>query len=131
MLNLGVLYCFYEKVLFLILLYKLTKSHKKAMSKVRTIVCCSKYYKNYFRYEAKAPRREVLANDNSALQFASMKSFKMFTICEICPADHLKVGEKEVIFFYLKFGHMNCFYQQALGRAQICLMVQKILGNSI
>ena len=29
-----------------------------------------------------------LANDNSALQFASMKSLKMFTICEICPADH-------------------------------------------
>ena len=29
-----------------------------------------------------------LANDNSALQFASMKSLKIFTICEICPADH-------------------------------------------
>ena len=29
-----------------------------------------------------------LANDNSALQFASMKSLKMFTICEMCPADH-------------------------------------------
>ena len=66
------------------------------MSKVWTIVCCSKYYQNDFRYEAKAPRREVLANDNYALQFASMKSFEMFTICEICPADHLKVGEKEV-----------------------------------
>ena len=26
---------------------------------------------------------------------------------------------------------MNCFYQQALGRAQICLTVQQILGNSI
>ena len=25
---------------------------------------------------------------------------------------------------------MNCFYQQALGRAQICLTVQQILGNS-
>ena len=72
-----------------------------------------------------------------------MKSFEMFTICEICPADHLKVGEKGlqrqfprylqffVIFLHLKFGHMNCFYQQALGRAQICLMVQQILGNSI
>ncbi len=72
-----------------------------------------------------------------------MKSFKMFIICEICPADHLKVGEKGlqrqfprylqfcVIFFYLKFGPMNFFYQQALGRAQICLMVQQILGNSI
>ena len=101
------------------------------MSKVQTIVCCSNFYQNDFRYEAKARRTEALAKDNSALQFASTKSFEMFTICEICPADHLKVGEKEVIFFYLKFGHMNCFYQQALGRAQICLMVQKILGNSI
>ena len=67
----------------------------------------------------------------------------MFTICEICPADHLKVGEKGlqrqfprylqffVIFLHLKFGSMNYFYQQALGRAQICLMVQQILGNSI
>ena len=35
-----------------------------------------------------------------------------------------------VIFFYLKFGPMNLFYQQALGRAQI-LIVQQILGNSI
>ena len=68
----------------MILLFKVTKSHQEAMSKV----CCSKYYQNDFRYEAKAPSREVLANDNSALQFASMKSLKMFTICGICPADH-------------------------------------------
>ena len=114
------------------------------MSKVQAIVCASKYYQNDFRYEAKAPRREVLASDSSALQFSSMKSLKMFTTCEICPADHLKVsGKKElqrqfprclqfcVIFLYLKFGPMNCFYQQALGRAQICLIVQQILGNSI
>ena len=67
----------------------------------------------------------------------------MFIICEICPADHLKVGEKGlqrqfprylqfcVIFLYLKFGAMNFFYQHALGREKICLMVQQILGNSI
>ena len=127
----------------MILPFKVTKSHQKAMSKVRTIVGCSNFYQNDFRYEAKAPRTEALANDNSALQFASMKSFEMFTICEICPVDHLKVGEKGlkrqfprylqfcVIFLHLKFGPMNCFYQQALGRAQICLMVQQILGNSI
>ena len=29
---------------------KVTKSHQKATSKVRTIVCCSKYYPNHFRY---------------------------------------------------------------------------------
>ena len=128
----------------MILPFKVTKSHQKAMSKVQTIVCCSNFYQNDFRYEAKAPRTEALANDNSALQFASMKSFEMFTICEICPADHLKVGEKGlkrqfprylqffVIFLHLKFAFpMNCFYQQALGKAQICLMVQQIVGNSI
>ena len=78
----------------MILPFKVTKSHQKAMSKVRTIVCCSNFYQNDFRYEAKARRTEALAKDNSALQFASTKSFEMFTICEICPADHLKVGEK-------------------------------------
>ena len=80
----------------MILLFKVTKSHQKAMSKVQAIVCASKYYQNDFRYEAKAPRREVLASDSSALQFSSMKSLKMFTTCEICPADHLKVGKKGV-----------------------------------
>ena len=80
----------------MILLFKVTKSHQKAMSKVQAIVCGSKYYQNDFRYEAKAPRREVLASDSSALQFSSMKSLKMFTTCEICPADHLKVGKKGV-----------------------------------
>ena len=77
---------------FTILPFRVTKSHQKATSKVRTIVCCSNFYQNDFRYEAKARRTEALANDNSALQFASTKSFEMFTICEICPADHLKVG---------------------------------------
>ena len=77
----------------MILPFKVTKSHQKAMSKVRTIVCCSKFYQNDFRDKAKAPRREALASYNSSI---SMKSFKMFIICEICPADHLKVGKKEV-----------------------------------
>ena len=72
----------------MILLFDVIESHQKAMSKARTIVCCSIYYQNDFPYEAKVPRREALASDNSALQFASMKSLKMFTICEICPADH-------------------------------------------
>ena len=77
----------------MILPFKVTKSHQKAMSKVRTIVCCSKFYQNDFRDKAKAPRREALASYNSS---TSMKSFKMFIICEICPADHLKVGKKGV-----------------------------------
>ena len=49
------------------LLFKVTESHQKAMSKVRTIVCCCKYYQTDFRYEAKAPRREALVADNLAL----------------------------------------------------------------
>ena len=61
------------------------------MSKVRTIVCCNKFYQNDFRDNGKAPRREALASYNSS---TSMKSFKMFIICEICPVDHFKVGEK-------------------------------------
>ena len=34
-----------------------------------------------------------------------------------------------IFFVYLKFGPMNFFYQQALGRAQIYLTVQQILGK--
>ena len=132
-------HCIVLQKRFMILPFKVTKSHQKAMSKIQTIVCCSKFYQNDFRDKGKAPRREALASYNSSI---SMKSFKMFIICEICPADHLKVGKKVlqrqfprylqfcVIFFYLKFGPMNLFYQQALGGAQI-LIVQQILGNSI
>ena len=67
----------------------------------------------------------------------------MFTICEICPADHLKAEKNKglrkqfprylqgwVFFLYLKFGPINFSYQRALGRAQICLTVQQILRNS-
>ena len=72
-----------------------------------------------------------------------MKSLKIFTFCENCPANHLKAKRNRgykgsflaicncVFFLYLKFVLMNFFYQQALGRAQICLMVQQILGNVI
>ena len=64
------------------------------MSKVRTIVCCSKYYQNDYRYQAKAPQREALASDNLALPLIFFNflggSSKVFIICENCPADHLK-----------------------------------------
>ena len=39
---------FFEKK-FLFLLFKVTKSYQKRISKVRTIVYCSKYYQNDFR----------------------------------------------------------------------------------
>ena len=49
-------------------LFKVTKSHQKVSSMVFTIVCCSKYYQNDFRYHgAKVPQREALASDNLAL----------------------------------------------------------------
>ena len=67
----------------------------------------------------------------------------MFTICGICLANHLKaesIGVTEAIsslfeiFMFSRsfsnLGLMNIVYLKALGRAQICLMVQKILGNS-
>ena len=54
--------------IFMFSLFKVIKAIKKALSKVRTIVCYSKYYQNDFRcHEAKAPRKEVLASDNLAL----------------------------------------------------------------
>ena len=81
-----------HRIVFVEKFYDFAFQGQKAMSKVQTIVCCSKFYQNDFRDKAKAPRREALASCNSS---TAMKSFKMFIICEICPADHLKVGEKE------------------------------------
>ena len=69
----------------------LLKAIKRAMNNVRTILCCSKYYQNDFRCEAKVPRREALASDNLAL---------ILKICENCPTNHLKaekIGVKEAI----------------------------------
>ena len=43
----------------MIFLFKVTKSRQKAMSKIRIIVCCSKYYQNDFHYQAKAWRRDA------------------------------------------------------------------------
>ena len=80
----------------------------------------------------KAPQKEALASDNLAfsqlyfLQFISVKSLKIFAICEICPADHLFA-----VFCFLPlsqiWSHEFLFYQKALGRAQICLTIQQIL----
>ena len=53
---------FFQKI-FMFSLFKVTKSHQKAMSKVRTSVCSSKYYQNNIRYQAKAPLREALSSD--------------------------------------------------------------------
>ena len=125
----------------MILPFKVTKIHQKAKSKVWTIVCCSKFYHNDFRDKAKAPRREALASYNSS---TSMKSFKMFIICEICPADHLKVGKKGVAKAVSSLFAILChlflsqiwsyeFFLSTCTRkgTNICLMVQQILGNSI
>ena len=46
------------------------------MSKVRTIVCCSKYYQNDFLYLAKALQREALAGDNLALPLIFFNSLQ-------------------------------------------------------
>ena len=47
------------------------------------------------------------------LQFATVKPLKIFTICEICPADHFKAE----IFFAMNY---EFFCQQVLGRVKIC-----------
>ena len=74
-----------------------------------------------------------------------MKSLKIFTSCENCPDNHLKAEKNRVrkaiflLFAVLCFLSLTQiwwyefffeFYWQALGRTQICLMVQQILGNS-
>ena len=126
-------------------LFKFTKSHQRTMSKVETIVCCSKYCQNDFRYLVEVPRREALASHNLAfpLVFFNLLRWnlsKFSQICENRPADHLnaeKIGlwrqfprylQFCVSFLYLKFGPMN-FFQQALWRAKNCLTVKQILGN--
>ena len=66
-----------------------------------------------------------------------MKSLKIVTVCENCPADHLK-AEKIVpslfailCFFPLSQIWSNDFfcYQHALERAQIFSTLQQILGK--
>ena len=69
-----------------------------------------------------------------------MKSLKMFTICEICPADHLKAkkigvaGAVSSLFAILCFLPLSqiwsCdfFYQLGLRRA-LSLTVQQILDS--
>ena len=106
------------------------KAIKRTMSKVETIVCCSKYCQNDFRYLVEVPRREALASHNLAfpLVFFNLLRWnlsKFSQICENRPADHLnaeKIGlwrqfprylQFCVSFLYLKFGPMN-FFQQAL-----------------
>ena len=53
LLNVGVhaIVLFLQKR-FIIFLFKVTKSRQKAMSKIRIIVCCSKYYQNDFHYRS-------------------------------------------------------------------------------
>ena len=53
LLNVGVnaIVLFFAEMIFL---FKVTKSRQKAMSKIRIIVCCSKFYQNDFHYQAKA-----------------------------------------------------------------------------
>ena len=78
--------------------FNVTKSYEKATSKVRTIVCCCKYYQNDLRYQAKALRRGPLASDGLALplifydslRWNISKFLQFFTIYENFPADHLK-----------------------------------------
>ena len=55
------------------------KAIKKAMSQVRTIVC--------FRRRSSTI---LFGFAFDFLQFATVKSLKISTICEICPPDHLK-----------------------------------------
>ena len=63
-----------------------------------------------------------------------MKSLKMFTICDVFLAEHLKaVSSLYAILCFLRLSQIwshEFFYQQAPGRAQIYLTDQQILVNS-
>ena len=87
------------------------KAIKRTMSKVETIVCCSKYCQNDFRYLVEVPRREALASHNLAfpLVFFNLLRWnlsKFSQICENRPADHLnaeKIGLVSSLFAILCF----------------------------
>ena len=50
-----------------------------------------------FFLELKLHKREAFISGNLIfVQFASVKSFKIFTMCEICPADHSKAEKMRV-----------------------------------
>ena len=72
-----------------------------------------------------------------------VKSLKIFTSCGNCPDNHLKAEKNRVrkaiflLFAVVCFLPLSqiwsyefFFYWQALGKTQICLTVQQILGNS-
>ena len=63
-------YCFSRKFLCLCRFSRSLKAIKKAMSKFRTIVCCSKYNQNDIRYQSKAPLRVALASINLSLSLS-------------------------------------------------------------
>ena len=89
------------------------KAIKRTMSKVETIVCCSKYCQNDFRYLVEVPRREALASHNLAfpLVFFNLLQWnlsKFSQICENRPADHLN-AEKIVMKAVSSLFAILCF----------------------
>ena len=129
--------------------FMVSKSHQKAMSKVRTIVCLVNIIKVTFVIK----RRLHEGRRSPAIIWLHLW-FSPICLCEIsknflslwklsCPSlkSRKKIGVTKtvsslfaicVFFLYLKFELMDFFNQrvQAPGRTQICLTVQQILGNS-
>ena len=131
--------------MFVISLFKVTKSHQKAMSKVWTTFAVVKIIKIFFiirlRLHKGRPSPAIIC---LCLWFSSIcfsEIFQNFHNLWKLSSQTFKSLQKwwlqmqfpcylqfYVFFLHLIFGLMN--FQQALGRAQICLMVQQILGNS-
>ena len=118
---------------------------ERAMSKVQTIVCCTKYCKNDFRSWAKALWsssviiRLCLWFSSICLGEISQNFHNLWRLS--CPT--FKSLNKRVtkavssLFAILCFLRLSqiwsyefVFCQQAPGRAQICLTVHQISGNS-
>ena len=118
---------------------------ERAMRKVQTIVCCTKYCKNDFRYWAKALWsssviiRLCLWFSSICLGEISQNFHNLWRLS--CPTfKSLNKGVTKavsslfVILCFLRLSQIWSyeffFCQQAPGRAQICLTVHQISGNS-
>ena len=115
-------------------LFKVTKSHQKAMREVFELLFAVVYIiKMIFVIKL---RLHVGRCSPAIIWFCLW--FSSFCFGEISQI-FLTIGVTKaaprylqfcVFFLYLKFGLINFFHQQALERAQICLTVQQIFGNS-
>ena len=127
------------------------KAIKRAIRKVRTIYCCNNIIKMTFVIKLSLLKRKrsaviiwlCLRLSSICFSEISQNFHNLWNFsCQLFKRrkNRGKIGVQRqfprylqfyVFFCCLKFGLLNFFCQQALGRAQICLTVQQIFGNSL